>query len=200
MKKLIILTLLITASLILSAVGVFGQEKGRTTFTGTVVSYGSGFNTRTTTSNFTLNLTGITSDDDAKRYLGILQDEGQDKLLDAIRSTDLGNFAVGGRVGRTVNGVRVSEVDGKQRIRIIFERWLGVAELRGGYRSIDYPFGYIELLVDPVTGKGDGTYIAAAKIRVRTDKKTGQEQVEVEDFATFPSKLMGVVVRGRKLL
>ncbi|MBP6004492.1 MAG: hypothetical protein KA746_13750 [Pyrinomonadaceae bacterium] len=200
MKKLIILTLLITASLILSAVGVFGQENRRTTFTGTVVSYGSGFNTRTTTSNFTLNLTDITSDDDAKRYLGILQDEGQDKLLDAIRSTDLGNFAVGGRVGRTVNGVRVSEVDGKQRIRIIFERWLGVAELRGGYRSIDYPFGYIELLVDPVTGKGDGTYIAAAKIRVRTDKKTGQEQVEVEDFATFPSKLMGVVVRGRKLL
>lgn len=200
MKKLIILTLLITASLILSAVGVFGQEKGRTTFTGTVVSYGSGFNTRTTTSNFTLNLTDITSDDDAKRYLGILQDEGQEKLLDAIRSTDLGNFAVGGRVGRTVNGVRVSEVDGKQRIRIIFERWLGVAELRGGYRSIDYPFGYIELLVDPVTGKGDGTYIAAAKIRVRTDKKTGQEQVEVEDFATFPSKLMGVMVRGRKLL
>ena len=200
MKKLIISTMLITASLLLSAVVILGQEKGRTTFTGTVVSYGSGFNTRTTISNFTLNLTGVTSDDDAKRYLGILQDDGQDKLLDAIRSTDLGNFAVGGRVGRTVIGVRVSEADGKQRIRIVFERWLGVAELRGGYRTIDYPFGYIELLVDPITGKGDGTYIAAAKIRVRTDKKTGIEQVEVEDFATFPSKLMGVTVRGRKFL
>lgn len=200
MNKLKTSTVYIIAVLALSVVGALAQGVEKTTFTGTVVSYGSGFNTRTTTNTFTLNLTGTTSDADAKRLFGILDDNGQDDLLKAIRSTDLGNFAIGGRLGRTVNGVNVSQVGNKQRIRIIFERWLGVAELRGGYRSIDYPFGYIELMVDPVTGKGDGTYIAAARLRVKTDKKTGQEVVEVEDFATFPSKLMGVVVRGRKTL
>ena len=200
MKKLHISLLSMAAALILGVSGGFAQGVDKTTFTGTVVSYGSGFNTRTTTSTFTLNITGTTSDDDAKRYLGILDDNGQDDLLKAIRSTDLGSFAIGGRLGRTVNGVRVSQVGNKQRIRIVFERWLGVAELRGGYRSVDYPFGYIELMVDPVTGKGDGTYIAAARLRVKTDKKTGEEVVEIEDIATFPSKLMGVAVRGRKSL
>lgn len=200
MKKLITLTFSIVATLLLGASAVLAQGGDRTTFTGTVISYGSGFNTRTTTNTFTLNLTGTTSDNDAKRFLGLLDDNGQDDLLKAIHSTDLGNFALGGRIGRTVNGVRISDVDGKQRIRIIFERWIGGGELRGGYRSIDYPFGYIELMVDPVTGKGDGTYIAAAQLRVRTDKKTGQDVVEVEDFGTFPSRLIGVTVRGRKLL
>ena len=199
MKKLTISTLFAAVVIALGSIGAFAQGSDRTTFTGTVLSYGSGFNTRTTTGSFTLNLTGVTSDDDAKRYLGILQDDGQDKLLDAIRKNDLGNFALSGRIGRALNGVRIDDVGGKKRIRIIFERWLGTAELRNGYRSIDYPFGYIELVVDPITGKGDGTYIAAARIRMKTDKKTGAEVVEIEDFATFPSKLMGVMMRGRKL-
>jgi len=199
MKKGTLIKLFMAVSIAFGAVGVFGQDKERTNFTGTVLSYGSGFNTRTTTNTFTLSLTGVTSDDDAKRYLGILQTDGQDELLDSVRKKDLGSFAVGGKLGRTVNAVRMSDVGGKQRIRVVFERWLGFAELRGGYRSIDYPFGYIELLVDSKTGKGDGIYIAAARIRVRTDK-TGLEQVEIEDFATFPSKLMGVTVRGRKNL
>lgn len=200
MRKLQTTVLSIFAVLVLSVAAVSAQGVQNTTFTGTVISYGTGFNTRTTTNTFTLNLSGTTSDDEAKRLFGILGDNGQDDLLKAIRSNDLGNFAIGGRLGRTVNGVHVSQVGNKQRIRVIFERWLGVAELRGGYRSVDYPFGYIELMVDPVTGKGDGTYIAAARLRVKTDKKTGQDVVEVEDFATFPSKLMGVVVRGRKNL
>jgi len=199
MKKSTILILSIIFSVVFGTIAVSAQAARRTTFTGTVISYGSGFNTRTTTNSFTLNLTGYTSDDDAKRFLGILQDNGQDDLLKAIRGNDLGNFALGGRVGRTLNAVRLDDLNGKKRIRIVFERWLGVAELRNGYRSIDYPFGYIELLIDPATGKGDGTYIAAARIRVRTDKKTGGDVVEVEDFATFPSKLMGVVLRGAKL-
>jgi len=200
MKKRTLIKLFMAVWIAFGTVGVFGQAKQRTTFTGTVLSYGSGINTRTSINTFTLSLTDVTSDDDANRYLGILQTDGQDELLDSIRKTDLGNFAVGGKLGRTVNAVRISNASGKQRIRVVFERWLEFAELRGGYRSVDYPFGYIELLVDPKTGKGDGIYIAAARIRVRTDKKTGLEEVEIEDFATFPSKLMGVTVRGRNNL
>ena len=181
-------------------VGTAAAQRGENeTFTGTVISYGSGFNTRTTTNTFTLNLTGRTTDADAKGFLAILQNDGQDKLLEAVRHVDLGNFSMTGSLGRRVNGVRISQVHGKTRIRIIFERWLNVGEIRGGYRSVDYPFGYIELFIDPQTGKGEGTLIAAARIRFKTDKKSGEEQVEIEDFGTYPSRLIGVTMRGRKL-
>jgi len=77
----------------------------------------------------------------------------------------------------------------------VFERWLQFAEVRGGYRSLDYPFGIIELFVDEKTGKGEGTYIAAAHIRWEKDKKTNQHKVDIENFATYPAKLTDVTVK-----
>lgn len=174
-----------------------GKISAQETFTGTVLSYGSELNTRSVTRPFTLNLKGRTSDADAQRYLGILQDSGQDGVLDAIKKEDHGSFSVGSQIGRTLNVVRESTVDGKTRIFIVFERWTQFAEVRGGYRSLDYPFGVIELFIDPATGKGEGTYIAAARIRWKKDKKTNADQVEIEDFATFPARLLGVTQRGR---
>lgn len=161
------------------------------TFTGTVVSYGSGFSTRTRVSPFTLRLTGETSDSEAQRFLARLQSGGQDDLLEAIRDEDLGRLSVNASLGRTINVVRRSIVDGRERIYIVFERWMQFAEIRGGYRSRDYPFGFMELYIDPRTGRGEGTYIAAAKIRWKRDGDGGH-QVEVEDFATFPARLMNV--------
>lgn len=178
-----------------SSVSALAQKE---TYTGTIFSYGSGRNTRTTTSTFTLYITGTTSDADVDRAVAILQEGGQDDLLKAIGKNDLGNFSVGGRLGRQLIGVRIDEVDGKKRIRAVFERWINFGEVRGGYRSLDYPFGYLELLIDPATGKGDGTFIEAAQIRWKRDKKLNQYVVEIEDFGTFPARLMGVSQRDRK--
>ncbi len=173
----------------------FGQQE---TYSGTLVSYGSGFNTRTVTTNFQLNINGRTSDSQAQGFLDILKEDSQDDLLKAIEKEDLGRFSVGANVGVPVNVVRESTVDGKQRIFVVFQRWTQFAELRGGYRSLDYPFGVIELFIDPATGKGEGTYIAAAKIRWDVDKKTKQAQVEIENFATYPARLLGVQLDGGK--
>jgi hypothetical protein len=161
-------------------------------FTGTVVAIGRGAGLASAT--FTLRITGRTSDEDAPRHLTILAEQGQDSLLKAIENQDLGSFAIGGRVGRRINVVREREIDGKRRIRVVFERWLRMAEVRGGYRSVDYPFGYIELFIDK-NGKGQGTYIGAARIKWERDDKTRQHQVEVENFGTYPDKLMGVMLR-----
>ena len=168
----------------------------REAYTGTVISYGSRMNTRTTTNTFTLNINGTMSDAEVDRAVALLQEGGQDDLLNALRKNDLGNFAVGGRLGRDLIGVRVDQVDGKKRIRAIFERWLNFTEIRGGYRSIDYPFGYLELLIDPETGKGDGTFIEAAQLRWKRDKKLDQYVVEIENFGTFPARLMGISQRN----
>ena len=170
----------------------------RTTFTGTVVIYGTGFNTRTTTATFTLNLNGTTSNDQAQRLLGALQNGGQDELRRALQHSDLGRFSIGGHAGLPVEAVIVDKAgDGRMRIRAVMERWQGFGEIWRGGRSIDYPFSYIEMYVDPRTGRGDGTFIAAAQIRWRNDK--GQNQVEIEDFGTFPGRLMGVKMSGGRL-
>lgn len=185
---------LVFTLLAMLAGAAIAQEQ--TTFTGSALIYGSGFNTRTVTRTFTLRIKGATSDSDTTRYLKILQDGGQDDLLKAVRNQDVGNFSLGGQLARTLNAVRVENIGGgKTRIRAIFERWLGFGELRAGSRSVDYPFGYLELIVDSRTGKGEGTFIPAAQIRFKT--KNGQSQVEVEDFGTFPGRLMGVTMRGR---
>jgi hypothetical protein len=73
---------------------------------------------------------------------------------------------------------------------------MNFGEIRGGYRSTDYPYGVIEMYVDPRTGKGEGTFIAAARIRWRQDKKSGQYNIEIENFATYPARLLGVTRRG----
>lgn len=183
-----------------AASGATAQETVRETFTGTVLSYGTGFNTRTTTNTFTLIITGVTTDEQAQRSLSILQENGQDALLKNISDQEVGRFSVGSRVGRAVNVVRASDVDGKKRIFAVFERWIQFGELRGGYRSVDYPFSVIELFIDPRTGKGEGTLIEAAQIRWKTDNKTSKDFLEIENFATYPSKLMGVAQRGRRPL
>lgn len=166
-----------------------GQQE---VYSGTLVSYGSGFRTRTITTNFQLYINGLTSDSQAQGYLEVLKEDSQSDLLKAIEKDDLGRFSVGSNIGVPVNVVRESTVDGKRRIFVVFQRWTQFAELRGGYRSLDYPFGVIEIFVDPATGKGEGTYIAAAKIRWDVDKKTNQAQVEIENFATYPARLLGV--------
>ncbi len=190
MKKLYIIGCFMILGLLSFVSEINAQQKE--TFTGTVLSYGSGFDTRTRTANFTLDITGETSDQRAQSLLNLLQERGQKSVLDEVDNEELGRFSIGANVGIPVNVVRESIVDGKQRIFIVFERWTQFAELRGGYRSLDYPFGVIELFIDQRTGKGEGTYIAAAKIRWNYDKDTKQYQVEIENFATYPARLLAV--------
>lgn len=199
MKKmlwLLALTFVCGSATVLPARAQQAVSPGKETYTGTVISIGG---QRSGASNtFSLIINGQTSDEQAKQYLSVLQADGQDGLLKAGGKENLGSFSVGAQLGRTINFVRETQVEGRRRIFIVFERWMQFAELRGGYRSTDYPFGVIELFVDDATGKGEGTYIAAARIRWDVDRKTERSQVEIENFATFPAKLMGVIRRGAK--
>lgn len=198
MKRHIFFYAILILSFFAVATGpAFGQRA--TTFTGTAIIYGSGMNTRTTSRTFTLTVNGQTSPADRSRYLETLANGGQDALKDALRNNDLGRFALGGSVGNRLGAVAVDQVEGKTRVRAVFERWIGFGELRGGYRSVDYPFGYIEVIVDPKTGKGDGTFFPAARVRFKAGKNGSSDTVEIEDFGTWPSRLMGVVMRGRRL-
>ena len=181
----------VVAALFVAGMTVSAAAERGTTFTGTAVIYGSGFNTRTITRGFTMTVNGRTSDNEAQGYLSALQNGGQDALLRTIERNDLGRFSMTGSVGQPLNAVLVDQDGGDTRIRAVFRRWIGFGELRRGARSVDYPFGYVEIRIDPRTGRGEGTIIPAARIRFR-----GGDTVEIEDFGTFPGRLMGVQMRG----
>lgn len=172
---------------------IAAQRDGRTTFTGTAIIYGTGTNIRTVNRTFKLDITGVTPASESQSILSRLREDGQKELLDEIDDRELGRFSLGGHVGKPVNMVLVEPAEnGKQRIRVIFARWIGFGELRYGARSVDYPFSYVELVVDPRTGRGEGTYYQAAKLRARRGNT-----LEIEDFGTFPSRLLGVSRSGR---
>jgi hypothetical protein len=125
--------------------------------------------------------------------LRVLDDGGQDALLREIGSNEFGRFSLNGSIGLPVNAVLIDRDGDETRIRAIFKRWIGFGEIRRGLRSQDYPFSYVEIRVGR-DGKGDGTIIPAARVRFR-----GGNTVEVEDFGTFPGRLMGVRMRGSQL-
>ncbi|HKR60282.1 MAG TPA: hypothetical protein VJS64_11160 [Pyrinomonadaceae bacterium] len=178
------------AVLVLVTVGAIAQEK--LVYTGTIVSMRGG--SRST--GFNLTIKEFTSDQDAQTYLGILAEGDQFDVLKRIQKLKLGTISATGTLGRDLLLVRRTQLpDGKTRIVAAFERWQTFAEVRGGYRTQDYPFGLMEIVLDANGKKGSGTFIAACKIDLKRDKKTGKYQLELENFGTYPHRVMGVMLR-----
>lgn len=140
---------------------------------------------------FTLIIKRITTADEVTQFNSALQAGKQDELLRTLSRTDAGRIQIGSNVGLPANAILVNdEGNGRTKITVIYQRDLRFGELRRGARSVDYPFGYAEMYV----GRGDneGMLIPAARIRLKEGNTW-----EVEDFGTFPARLMGLRVRGR---
>jgi hypothetical protein len=171
-----------------------GQEHeesyAKEVYTGTLINMSG----RSVSTGFNLTLTGRTSDEEAQRLLSILAGEGQDGFLKSIRKNNLGYIAATGQTRRDLLVVREAVVEGRRRIIAAFERWQGFYELRGGYRSTDYPFAIIEIFFDE-KGRGTGTFIGLAQVKLERDKKSEQLRLEIENFGSFPARVMGVMRR-----
>lgn len=140
---------------------------------------------------FTLTINRITTADEVSQLNSALQAGKQDELLRTLSHADAGRIQIGTNVGVPANAILVNEQnDGRIKITVLYQRNLRFAELRYGTRSVDYPFGYAEMYVG--RGENEGMLIPAARVRLR-DGNTW----EVEDFGTFPARLMGLRVRGR---
>lgn len=140
---------------------------------------------------FTLIINRLSTDDEVRQLNSMLQSGGQDQLLQTLSRMEAGRIQIGTGVGVPANAIIVTDQgNGRTKISVVYERNLRFAELRYGARSVDYPFGYAEMFVG--RGENEGMLIPAARIRLR-DGNTW----EVEDFGTFPARLMGLRVRGR---
>lgn len=158
------------------------------TITGTVYFVGGRRPGRTLP--FRLVINRISNEDEVQRLNAALQSGGQDELMKALSRMSAGRIEVGTGVGVPANVIiRTDDGEGRTKLVVLYQRELGFGELRYGTRSSDYRFGYAEMYVG--RGANEGMLIPAARVRLR-DGNTW----EVEDFGTFPARLMGLQVRG----
>lgn len=193
-RNVLNLVAIVATMLLLTAVVVAQDKKGfQEVYTGTLYGMsGGGVST-----GFNLSIKDYTSDEEVQQYLATLAEGDQDDVLKKVRDLDLGRLSVTGHTGRNLIIVRKGQMpDGKIRIAVAFERWQTIREVRGGYRSQDYPWGLMEIVLNADGKKGSGTFIAACKIDLKRDKKTGKYSLEVENFGTYPHKVMGVMKRS----
>lgn len=140
---------------------------------------------------FRVIVNSYSTEGDVRTLNDALQSGGQDEMLSALRRMNAGRISVGNNVGVTANAIiRTPQAEGGTKIQVIFERSVNFYELRAGSRSQDYRFGYAEIFLDR-RGRGEGTFIPAARIRLR-DGNTW----EVEDFGVLPARLIGARARG----
>jgi hypothetical protein len=155
--------------------------------TGTV--YFVGGRTRNRSLPFTLIINRISSAQEVDQLNSSLQSGGQDALLSTLSKMNAGRIQVGSGVGMRANAIIASTSEGRTKLTVLYERNVSFGEIRFGSRSTDYKFGYAELYLG--RGEDEGMLIPAALVRVRNGNTW-----EVEDFGTFPARLMGLQVRG----
>ena len=186
-RLLVFLLVLCSAALFVSPSQ--GQEGGTERITGTFV--GMSGRTSGRTRQFTVTINRLTPPGQVRELTEALGNGGQDELLKVMSKMDAGRIAIGTGVGVPAKVVMVDPWgDGGRKITVFYERWLQFFELRYGTRSRDYPIGYAEMYIDR-NGKGEGMMIPAARVRLKNN-----DTWEVEDFGTFPAKLMGLRSSG----
>jgi len=139
---------------------------------------------------FTLIINRLTTPEEVQQLNAALQSGGQDTLLKVLSKMQAGRIQLGTGVGVPANAIIATPQDGGTKLVVLYQRNLRFSEVRFGTRSENYKFGYAELYLGPKSNQG--MLIPAAQVRLKDGNSW-----EVEDFGTFPARLMGLQVRGK---
>ena len=142
--------------------------------------------------NVDLYVNAYTSDEEAKSMASVLVEAGPDALLKALeKAKSKGRISLTGRVGfydlKLIRSHRTAE---GRRIYAIGDRPIGFLEAYAGNRSMDYPFGILQIDLKPKdNGKeeGEGALIYSAKIKLLDGNS-----IDVESYGIQPIRLIGV--------
>jgi len=142
--------------------------------------------------NIDLYVDAYTSDADAKSMAGLLMNAGPDALLKVLeKSKTIGRIRLNGRAGYyDLKLIRSHRTANGRRIYAVGDRPVGFLEVYAGNRSLDYPFGILQLeLKTDEKGKeeGEGALLYSAKIKVLEGNS-----IDVESYGISPIRLMGV--------
>lgn len=191
MKKTTVLSLLFAlwcAGLLQQPPYAHAQSNQR--INGTVFGIGGRLGGRTR--QFTLIANSYTAPNQVRELDDALARGGQDEMLRVLSGMNAGRIQIGTGIGVPANVIIADPWgDGGTKLTVFYERNITFFELRYGTRSEDYRIGYAEIFLNR-NGTGQGTLIAAARVRLK-DGNTW----EVEDFGTFPARLIGLRSSGR---
>ena len=142
--------------------------------------------------NVDLYVDAYTSDDEAKSMASLLINAGPDALLKVLeKSKTIGKIRLSGRTGfYNLKLIRSHRTSTGRRIYAVGDRPVGFLEAYASNRSLDYPFGILQLeLKTDEKGKeeGEGALLYSAKIKVLDGKS-----IDVESYGVGPIRLMGV--------
>jgi hypothetical protein len=142
--------------------------------------------------NVDLSVNSYTSDEEAKRLAQVLVEAGPDGLLKVLEKTkSKGKITLTGRVGfYDLKLIRSHRTPTGRRIYAVGDRPVGFLEVYAGNRSLDYPFGILQLdLKTKEDGKeeGEGALIYSAKIKLLEGNS-----IDVESYGIAPIRLLGV--------
>lgn len=142
--------------------------------------------------NVDLWVDSYTSDAEAKSMASSLVEGGSSALLKVLEKADtIGKIRLSGRAGfYDFKLIRSHQTEGGRRIYAIGDRPVGFLEVYAGNRSLDYPFGILQLdLKKNSKGReeGSGALLYSAKIKVLEGNS-----IDVESYGVGPIKLMGV--------
>ena len=191
MKKASCVLCAIVCAALFQTAPAANAQSDRLTITGNLLVIG-GRTSASRSRSFRLLVNSYTAPNQVRELNDALSRGGQDELLRELSDMNAGRIQIGGGVGVKANAIIAEPWDnGGTKLTVFYERDIRLFELRYGTRSRDYTIGYAELFLDR-NGRGEGTLIGAARVRLR-DGSTW----EVEDFGTFPGKLMGLRSSGR---
>lgn len=130
-------------------------------------------------------------DADRKRLIEALK-KSQDAMLDTLRDMPrLGYIRMPGSLGWDLHFAQsAAGEDGGRRIVIATDRPMPFWEVVNRPRSVDYPFTFIELRINP-DGEGEGKLSVATQVTATSDGRF----VQLENYATQPVQLNQVKCR-----
>ena len=142
--------------------------------------------------NVDLWVNSYTTDEEAKLMAGVLVDGGPAALLKVLeKNKTIGKIRLSGRAGfYDFKLIRSHQTENGRRIYAVGDRPVGFLEVYAGNRSLDYPFGVLQLdLKKDSKGReeGSGALLYSAKIKVLEGNS-----IDVESYGVGPIKLMGV--------
>jgi len=121
------------------------------------------------TAELTVTITSRTTEEDAAKLQKILQEEGSDAAIEAIRRFDRGVAKITGGVSSPIRHVRAHPGQNGSRVIIITDGPLYFPEDTPSPSTISKSsVGLIELVVDN-TGKGRGNMVEALKVNLTAD-------------------------------
>lgn len=171
LSRIPLLALVVLTSLSLAASAQ--QKIAPETYTGVAIGTGGTFGGKSV--SFDFRTTSYTTDQEVQNFAQLVKEKGQSALRSALEKEDKGRINLVGTTGNQIAVARKRQQGEKTIITIVTARQMSFGELYNSGRSVDYPFGFLQVTLD-ATGKGTGQIMAAAKIRF--NKKSGQYEIE----------------------